>query len=77
MPQALQRMPRRHKRLFIHGLHLFRPRTFRPFQELFIPIKNAHTNRNGKLLDNELVFLSPTEQQVWKLRVEKFGYIIE
>jgi hypothetical protein len=49
------------------------PKDFQAVQELFVHVKKADTNRDGRLSDNELIFLSPTEQQVWKLRVEKFG----
>eukprot|EP00797_Seminavis_robusta_P003783 Sro123_g059750.1 n/a (169) ;mRNA; r:106326-106832 len=42
-------------------------------EEFFLNVKKADTNRDGRLSDDELVFLSPAEQQIWKRRVDKFG----
>lgn len=42
-------------------------------QELFEHVQKADANRDGKLSDDELTFLSIKEQDLWKKRVEKFG----
>ena len=41
--------------------------------ELFTNVQKADINRDGRLSDNELVCLSPVEQEIWKKRVSKFG----
>lgn len=41
--------------------------------DLFINVKKADINRDGKLSEDEMAFLSIEQQQFWKKRVEKFG----
>jgi hypothetical protein len=42
-------------------------------EALFVNVKKADVNRDGRLTDDELVFLSIDEQELWKRRVAKFG----
>ncbi len=42
-------------------------------EELFVHVKKADLNRDGRLSDDELATLSIQEQQLWKKRVDKFG----
>jgi hypothetical protein len=42
-------------------------------EALFVNVKKADVNRDGRLTDDELVFLSINEQEIWKRRVAKFG----
>jgi hypothetical protein len=42
-------------------------------EALFVNVKKADVNRDGRLSDDELVFLSINEQKLWKQRVAKFG----
>jgi hypothetical protein len=47
---------------------------YQAVQELFVHVQKADTNpRDGRLSYDELIYLSPVEQQIWKRRVEKFG----
>ena len=42
-------------------------------EELFQNVKKADVNRDGRLSNDEIVFLSPQQQELWKRRVDKFG----
>ena len=42
-------------------------------EELFNHVKKADTNGDGRLTDDEIIFLSPAEQEIWKRKVDKFG----
>jgi hypothetical protein len=42
-------------------------------ENLFVNVKKADINRDGQLSDDELAFLSPRDQEIWKKRVDKFG----
>ena len=42
-------------------------------EELFQNVKKADINRDGRLSNEEIVFLSPQQQEIWKRRVDKFG----
>lgn len=44
----------------------------RAVEELFAHVKKADANGDGRLSDDEIIFLSPVEQEVWKRRVEKY-----
>eukprot|EP00581_Thalassiosira_minuscula_P012477 CAMPEP_0183726914 /NCGR_PEP_ID=MMETSP0737-20130205/24395_1 /TAXON_ID=385413 /ORGANISM="Thalassiosira miniscula, Strain CCMP1093" /LENGTH=282 /DNA_ID=CAMNT_0025958385 /DNA_START=76 /DNA_END=927 /DNA_ORIENTATION=- len=41
-------------------------------EELFVHVKKADINGDGRLSDEEIIYLSPMEQEVWKRRVQKF-----
>ena len=43
--------------------------------KLFISVKNADADRNGRLDDIELQSLSETDRNIWKKRVDLFGDI--
>ena len=43
--------------------------------KLFVSVKNADANRNGRLDDIELQSLSETDRNIWKKRVDLFGDI--
>ena len=45
----------------------------RAVQELFEHVKKADVNRDGRLSDDQLPFLSIEEQELWKKGVAKFG----
>ncbi|KAL7553232.1 hypothetical protein ACHAWF_017315 [Thalassiosira exigua] len=42
-------------------------------EELFTNVKKADVNGDGRLGDDEIIYLSPAEQEAWRRRVEKFG----
>ena len=42
-------------------------------EDLFKNVKKADTNGDGRLSDDEIIFLSPNEQEIWKKRINKFG----
>lgn len=42
-------------------------------ETLFESVRKADTNRDGILTSDEIIYLSPVEQQVWKRRMDKFG----
>ena len=42
-------------------------------EELFNHVIKADTNGDGRLTDDEIIFLSPAEQEIWKRKVDKFG----
>ena len=46
---------------------------YKAVQNLFVDVKKADLNRDGRLSDEELGLLSPEERTIWKKRVEKFG----
>lgn len=46
---------------------------YKAVQNLFVDVKKADLNRDGRLSDEELELLSPEERTIWKKRVEKFG----
>ena len=46
---------------------------YKAVQTLFVDVKKADLNRDGRLSDEELGLLSPEERTIWKKRVEKFG----
>ena len=45
----------------------------RAVEQLFLDVKKADVNRDGRLSDDELATLSIQEQELWKKRVDKFG----
>ena len=41
-------------------------------EDLFVHVKKADMNGDGALSDEEIMFLPPIEQEIWKRRVKKF-----
>jgi len=41
-------------------------------EELFVNVKKADANGDGKLSEDEMNYLSPMEREIWKRRVDKF-----
>mmetsp|Transcript_11358 Transcript_11358/g.17496 ORF Transcript_11358/g.17496 Transcript_11358/m.17496 type:complete len:259 (-) Transcript_11358:265-1041(-) len=42
-------------------------------EDLFVNVKKADLNRDGRISDDEMGSLTPVQQELWKKRVEKFG----